>query len=260
MAGHTFKSLQIRYQTAQVLPPPFAHFYTLTLNPAPGEELSADFSITYTDREDLDEDEIIAEGFTADDNFSWAGKLPSVWLKTVSKLVDKTDLQTFSEEELDEDEPYLQLILKTDKGEKTGEPTHLEEWAYLAQELIQAIYETSGKERPFELICVDIRREGTAELNLVASFARREITVKVVQDGKNRSRSLPWTDLTPLMEKVYAVQYLYEEAVPKPSRREGQYLNLGEEQWFELGKAVVPIDDDDAVTKLSKVLRQLTTA
>ncbi|HWV33270.1 MAG TPA: hypothetical protein VN038_26610, partial [Dyadobacter sp.] len=70
----------IRFQTAPVVPAPFAHFYTLKMDIQSAEDLRVDFDIVYNDREELTEDEIFDEGFSTDDDYKWKGSLPAVWI------------------------------------------------------------------------------------------------------------------------------------------------------------------------------------
>ena len=49
----------IRFQTAPVVPAPFAHFYTLKMDIQSAQDLRVDFDIVYNDREELTEDELV---------------------------------------------------------------------------------------------------------------------------------------------------------------------------------------------------------
>jgi len=248
-------TLEIRYQTAMVVPPPYAHYYTLVLTM--GEELAIDFSITYTDREELDEEEIVGEGFTLQDDFSWAGTLPEAWRGPLDNHLNRLRLKPFNEQSLqDTDDYFLLMVRRPGSEEESGRPSPRADWQYLAQELMQACYEAGGKERPFELNVVEQERGQTLNLQLVASFKNRDIRLETDQQGRKGSRILPWEDLRNLMETVYAIEYLAEEAVTRPPRRDGLFLNLGEENWFEWGKTAVDAGDG-ALDRLRKTLRRL---
>lgn len=234
-----FKSVEVRYQTAPVVPPPYTHFYTLKCRPAFKEYLHVDFSITYTDREELDEEEIIGEGFTPDDDYSWSGRLPLIWLQTVTDLVQQTRLQAFDEDTLTDNDEYFLLTIEPEAGGmQSGVPADRKDWQYLLQELIQAVYEASEKEKPFEFTYLDNQSSQPAEVRLTGLFSRREVRVEVRRNKRSQSRTLPWDELQTIMEAVYGVEYLAEEAVAKPAQKRGQYLNLGEDEWYELSQAV----------------------
>jgi hypothetical protein len=234
----SFKSLQIRYQTARSLPAPYAYFYTLTARPVAGNGLQVDLAITYPDRDDIDDDELIAEGFTRDDDFAWSGKLPKAWLETVANLVSKTRLQPLDEENLDEDDDFWDLTLDMQPaGMKRGTPQNADEWHYTVQELMQAAYESVGRERPFELTYLHLdSRQGEAELRLTASFADRTVTVLTREDRREQSRTLPWPTLQKVMSQVYEHDFDPENTVYKRPNRSGQWLNLGTDEWYDVSR------------------------
>ena len=234
----SFKSLQIRYQTARSLPAPYAYFYTLTARPVASNGLQVDLAITYPDRDDIDDDELIAEGFTRDDDFSWSGKLPKPWLDTVTNLTGKTRLQPLDEELLGEDDDFWDITLETDQtGSQQGIPKNADEWHYLVQELMQAAYESIGRERPFELTYIDLsNRQRDAELQLTASFAERTVTLRTREDRREQSRTLPWSTLQKVMSQVYEHDFDPDETQLKRPTRSGQWLNLGTDEWYDVSQ------------------------
>lgn len=234
----SFKRLQIRYQTARSLPAPYAYFYTLTARPVSGNGLQIDLAITYPDRDDIDDDELIAEGFTRDDDFSWSGKLPKAWLDTVANLVGKTRLQPLNEETLDENDDFWDITVETEQvGHQQGIPKNADEWHYLVQELMQAAYEVVGRERPFELTYVDLsQRQREAELQLTASFAERTVTIRSREDRREQNRTLPWTTLQKVMSQVYEHDFDPDETQLKRPTRSGQWLNLGTDEWYDVSR------------------------
>ena len=232
------KHLQIRYQTARSLPAPYAYFYTLTLRPVAGDALQADLAITYPDRDDIDDDELIAEGYTRDDDFSWSGRLPRTWLQTVTDLARKTRLQPADEDALGEDDEFWEMVIETDTAKsQTGRPLQPDNWQYVVQELIQAAYEADGRERPFELTYLDLSNaQNEVELRLTASFAERSVNVVRNQNRRDQTKTLPWATLQRVLSEVYAHDYDTDEAQLKRPRRDGQWLNLGAEEWYEVSE------------------------
>ncbi|MBC3784589.1 hypothetical protein [Spirosoma utsteinense] len=242
----SFTRLQIRYQTARSLPAPYAYFYTLAVNPA-GNEVQLDLAITYPDRDDIDDDELIAEGFTRDDDFSWSGRLPAVWHEAFAAVAGKTRLQPIDEENLKEDDDFWEITLVSKGVDQTGKPGNADDWQYLIQELIQATYEADKRERPFELTYLDIdsRRPGRA-ITLTASFANRSVAVR---DERNTdgARMLPWSTLQRVMSTVYSVDFDPETTLDRRPKTTGQWLNLGTEEWYDISKE----------PKLSRTLNEL---
>ncbi|MFD1139725.1 hypothetical protein ACFQ4C_01330 [Larkinella insperata] len=256
MADSTFDKLEIRYQTAMVVPPPYAHFFTIILRASADKRLTVELTMTYTDRDELEEDEIVAEGFTPNDDYQWSGQLPAVWVQPVGDLVRKTQLKAFDEEKLtDNQEYFLVTIEQKPQGSRSGAPVQRTEWQFLSQELIQAVFEISGKEKPFEATYVEIENGGRVEARLTASFGQRETRLEIRRNNQNRSTTLPWKELNAMMEVFYGVDYNSEEALTAPPRKPGRYLNLGTPEWYEIGTAVV--GDEGAVGKLRKLLTRL---
>ena len=257
MIESLFEKLEIRYQTALVVPPPYAHFFTIALHAAIGDRLPVDITITYTDRDELDEEEITNEGFTGNDDYQWSGHLPLIWAQTVGDLVRKTQLKEFDEAKLRDNQDYFLVTTHNDRHEKqAGTPSHRTEWQFLSQELIQAAYEVSGKEKPFEVIYLEIDSGARTEAHLTASFSRREVRLETRHQDQTQSKTLPWKELKTMMEVFYAVDYNSEEALPELPRRSGRYLNLGTSEWYETGSAIT--GDEGAISRLRKLLVRLT--
>ena len=231
----SFNRLQIRYQTARSLPAPYAYFYTLMAQPAASNAIRINLAITYPDRNDIDDDELIAEGFTRDDDFSWSGQLPKAWLETITKLIAKTRLQPLDEDKLAEDDDFWDLTIEASDDSKQGKPANANDWQYLVQELMQAAYESTGRERPFELTYLNLGNQpGDRELRLTGSFAERTVEVQSIQNSRERTQTLPWTTLQQVMRKVYEHDFDPEEAQFNRPKRDGHWLNLGGEEWYDL--------------------------
>ena len=233
----SFNRLQVRHQTARSLPAPYAYFYTLSARPIGTSALAVDFAITYPDRDDIDDDELIAEGFTREDDFSWAGQLPRTWLDALANVVKKSRLQPLDENVLSEDDDFWEITVEITNGNRqSGQPVNSEDWQYLLQELIQAIYERLDRERPFELIYLNLSGSREQETRLVASFAERTIQLTYLDDQREQRKTISWPTLQQLMAQVYKHEYSSEEAQPKRPNRAGQWLNLGADEWYEIGQ------------------------
>lgn len=231
----SFKTLQIRYQTARSLPAPFAFFYTLTLTSLVGE-LGVELALTYPDREDMDEEELLADGFTPDDDLTWAGRLPQTWRQTIKTLADKTRLKPTDEAQLGEDDEFWEVSIEMpDAPTRHGRPQRTDDWQYVVQELIQAVYERAGREHPFALTYLHVVNPAeTRETRLSASFADRMVRVLTKHDRQERTRDLPWDTLQQIMGAVYAPDYDPESTQPSRPRQPGHWLNLGTDEWVDI--------------------------
>ncbi|WP_375445885.1 hypothetical protein [uncultured Fibrella sp.] len=233
----SFVSLHIRYQSAGMIPAPYTHFYELTARPAGMSGLQVDFAITYTDREDLDEEDITGEGFTMNDNFAWSGQLGTAWLPVIHNVVSTTKLGPFDESTLDEDDDFLEVTIDSGYDDpEVGTPVNVDVFMYSVQELIQAIYEAGGKEKPFELSYLSFQRSGDAEVHLQAQFATRVVKLITIQNREEQHRTLPWEQLRTLMSTIFAHDFIPGEGTAKPPKRDGHYLDIGGDEWYDIGQ------------------------
>ena len=233
----SFKRLTIRYQTARSLPAPYAYFYTIDAKPVAGDRFDLKFAITYPDRDDIDDDELIAEGFTREDDFSWSGQLPGTWLDAFVNLISKTKLQLLDEARLGEDDDFWAITIETNTTKtQEGQPAFSDDWQYLLQELIQAIYESMSRERPFELTYLDLTDQSDQEMHIVASFAERTVQLTQIKDRRESRKTLPWSTVQSLLAQVYEHDYAPDEAQTKRPTRRGQWLNLGTDEWHEISR------------------------
>lgn len=257
-----FHKLTIHFETSAQLPPPYSYQYVLTLISS-AQFLNVNLQLTYTHRDELDSDEIEAEGFSENDDFKWKGSLEKVWRDELEKLFDKTKLAENAIQDEEQDILYLSVERNSGEGAKPGtvekgQPKNLTDWHYLAQELLQAIFETSEKERPFELHILDTTSQGTREAVLTASFRSRNAQVKRVVDGKSSLRFYPWQDLPSLMEVLYAADWLTDIAATQKPKRNGLYVNPGDGLWYEWGKQIVePGKGGKSLAKIKELIAGL---
>jgi len=225
-----------------IIPPPYSHVYRLALDWS-SSELNVELELHYTDREDLTVDEIVDEGFTANDDFSFKGTLDSVWKKVVSIEFEKTK---WSGRQLDEGGLTLS-VLEDGKTGAAKAPTDQEGWQMLAQDVIQAIYETSKKESPLTVNYRQVTNEESIDCSITMNFSNRE----AVLVSKNNSRIINWEYAVQLMKLVFSPDYNYDIAKETAGNQRGSYIECGDGYWHELGKGVVNIDTSfDAVGKI----------
>ena len=224
----------IRFQTAPSVPAPFSHYDTFKLFIDSETKIKVDFSINYIDRDELSEDEILEEGFSMDDNYVWKGNVPATWIKEFQDILSSSHMIRKREEK--EFEDFVEVELEEDGKRVTIYPVDKERWAYYVQEFMQAIFEISGRENPFELTYLDLDGGNESSLNLRASFADKTFT-----SSKNNTsaQNLEWKQLQDVMDTVYKAGFMEELAVEKKPSKKGKYLSAGDGLWYQLGVAVV---------------------
>lgn len=232
-----------------IIPPPYSNVYRLSLDWS-SSELIAELELHYTDREDLTEDEILDEGFTLNDDYSFKGKLDSVWKKVVSIEFEKVK---WSGKQLDEGGLTL-AALEEGKIGAPKVPADQEAWQLFAQDIIQAIYETSKKELPLTVNYRQVTNEESIDCAITMNFSNRE----AVFISKDQSRIINWEYAVQLLKLVFSPDYNYEIAKEEPGTKRGSYIECGDGYWHELGKGVVNIDTSfDAVGKIKSGFENL---
>lgn len=225
-----------------IIPPPYSHVYRLSLDWS-SAELIAELELHYTDREELTEEEILDEGFSLNDDYSYKGALDYVWKKVVSVEFEKTK---WSGRQLDEGGLTLAAIEHGKTGPAKA-PADQEAWQMLAQDVIQAIYETSKKEAPLTVNYRQVTNENSTDCSITMNFSTREAVFK----DKDESRTINWEYAVQLLKLVFSPDYNYEIAKEKAGTKRGSYIECGDGYWHELGKGVVNIDTTfDAVGKI----------
>jgi hypothetical protein len=243
--------LEIEYDSGTI-PPPFSHTFKLKIG-FEKDFLNTRLDLQYTDRDEVTEEEIYDEGFTLNDDYNFIGEIPGVWEKpfktlySQSKWSNKTPL---------EEEGGIKLLAKDIHGKISRTiPTNHQEWLYLAQEYIQAIYEISKKEAPLTVRYRHVNKQGQiTDYELTVKFSVRKIELLI--NGKPQPAG--WEETRPLLSYIYLPDYNYELAKEKPSAKRGAYIDCGDGFWHEFGKGVINIDDSfDAASKIKDEFMKL---
>jgi hypothetical protein len=243
----------VRFQSAPVVPAPFSHFFTLKLDLLSETDVNVDFSIKYTNREDMDEDEILDEGFSLDDDYSWKGAVPGLWIKEFQNILASSKIVRQREEK--EFEDFVEVELLENDKKVTVYPVDKERWAYFLQEFMQAIFEASGKEKPFELSFLKIDGGKSDLIELRASFADK--TFAFIRNGAS-PESLNWAQLQKVMDTVYKAEFIEENATDSKPSKSGSYISAGDGLWYQIGVAVVePTAKSKELPKIEAMFQSL---
>lgn len=242
-------SFSIKYQTAETVPPPFAHAIEINGKIEQNKDLSLSFELTYLDRETLTEEEIVDEGFTGNDNFQWQGEISKAWgdilygnLKA-SKPLKINNLEEYQE--------FWQI----DFEDKSFYPDNFTNLKYLVEEIQQAVYEKAEIELPLNLTFLKKNPKEDYEVNVSASFVERKLEIK----KKNHltkaeyNKILKWEELNFILKNAFAGDFYQELASGAEPSKYGIYVNLGDEIWYELGKSWdIPQNKIQAVLNMAK--------
>ncbi|MEM9832821.1 MAG: hypothetical protein AAF944_19470 [Bacteroidota bacterium] len=231
------QQITIHFETLSV-PPPYSHRYTFDLKLSP-DNLRVQYHLKYTDRGELNEAEIWEEGFSDNDDFSWEGSLPFVWLDTLLAIWQTTSL--VSEEEYSEPiENRLFIVAHLGDGQQVvGIPQKMQEWEYLLQELTQAVYEAAHREHPLQIRYLERSAKGEElKLSVIIRFLNRSIKITWQQGKQKQSYDLPWEESKSFLQKLYRLDFHHGYARTKTPNRPDKYLDPGDGRWYPLQKGV----------------------
>jgi hypothetical protein len=254
-----FTSFEIKYETDSDTPAPFAHFYHIQSHFDANNQVQINYQLRYLDRKSLTEEEILSEGFSLDDDFTWQGVLPLVWKDEIQHLIEKTTFRTKASKETD---AFFEVVISEASGKKReGEPVNRTEWEYAAQELIQAIYETAKREMPLQLQYKKIHTDGSfLKLSLTLHFSNRQVEIsQETQAGKPIQHTAEWPQLKDLLQKAYMPDYYQENAQPKEPKKAGTFIDSGDGLWYEFGSSVRnPSKKRDVLAEIEKIFEGLS--
>ncbi len=185
------------------------------------------FDHEYLHREQISTEEILEEGFSENDNYSWHGELPEIWLRVVQQLLSETST-TNKKPEDDFQETYLHLEI-SDGSIDSGFPENPGDWQYKMEELIQAIYEVSGREKAFYLGIHDQAKSSRVEIH--ASFVHRQL--EVVTNGSKRSKDWHFLGEVFLELENMSIPTDGKERMSK----KGLWLTFDDEAYYKLNEA-----------------------
>jgi hypothetical protein len=239
----------VHFQTSDNIPAPFAHEYQMTFD-TQKSEANCQLILQYFGREELTEDEIFADGFTLNDDYVWNGHLHKIWLIQLENLVKKSNWRK-------SDAPALSgnwISLTIDGVEKY--PSNADDYEYLCQELLQAIFETSGKEAPLEIkYCQIYPDQHSHSWQLKVMFGIRQASLSITKGAFVKERKLSWDVLKEELQWIYTADYLTEKAADAAPTRKGRYITFGDGLWYEFGKSAInPQGNSSFINQLQKRL------
>nr|MBI1230982.1 hypothetical protein [Cytophagales bacterium] len=242
--------LEVEYQTGEV-PPPFSHFFKLKLS-FEKRFVNTQFEVTYTEREDLSVEEIVNEGFTENDDFKFVGEIPKVWQQEFLSLYSRSK---WSHQKMLGPEGGVKVLAKDLHGKIVRSiPLNADEWHYLTQEYIQAIYEVSKREAPLMIRYKEITSDKVWMYELTFRFAVRKIELRI----NGALRELEWERAKELVANIYLPDYDYEIGKASEPTKRGTYIDCGDGIWHDFRTGVFNLDESfDAKGKIQEEFEKL---
>ena len=242
------------YETGH-LPPPFSHQYSIELD-LKKDDPDVVIDLKYTDREDLSEDEILEEGYSLNDDFSWKGTLPGIWKKAVLEKINQSNFIKNTQPSAGHIPFLVVSLLHANRKIEKLIPAEEKTWEPFLQEIIQAAFEKAGKERPLQIRFVATARGQTTSKELMLSFADRNLQITHQDgDGEPVKSSLSWQSGQKSMNTYTSsiMPMAKEPAVYFPS--DGHFIDVGDGFWYDLDQHVEsPTNRKDLVAELIEIL------
>lgn len=214
----------IYYTTEDSVPAPYAHQIQFDA-PDGDENFEIKFKIQFMDREDLDSDEIMAEGFTENDDFEWNGKLHECWQSEFQNLLNDTKVQG-------KPKNFNQVYI-AENNEEAFAPMQQAEWVFFIQNVTQAVFETAGKELPYEMQLVQVKDGVTIENEVIAKFLDKSIKLK------NAVKEIfDWDTNQKLMEVLYQFDNDLESVMLQKPTMDGLHISMGDGLWYTWKKSL----------------------
>ena len=234
MQTNNIKQIQIKFETADIMPPPFSHQVILTMD-FEEKGINTIFDIAYTYRDELSDEEILEEGFTGEEDLAWAGEISNAWKKSILYLLSHTPEEP-NQKALNEEQNFFELSID---GNIYGNPKNQDRWEYLLQELMQAAYETYGKEMPFKLIFRKLEQRNTfSELALILHYTNRTVECNTIINDQKQSRSISWEEASNIVTNVFVGEFIPEKATKNIPKSVGKFLWIGDGLWYEFTKSL----------------------
>lgn len=217
--------LTLSYQN-QLLPPPFAYAAVMQLD-VEMNHTNVAFDLEYIDRESVSLDELKAEGFSENDNFSLSCEISQNWNSEI-RQIEKYSFRNDPSEDI-----YLHVEIN---GNKLGYPQEIKKAEMLFQELMQASLESGNIEAPLALK-IAIQNESHS---LTWYFADRLIHIDYREGSE-------WSIARTFLKTIYSIDF---EAIKPAKKPFSNAIQLEDGWWY-------PIKDDQILKEISSLLKKL---
>jgi hypothetical protein len=219
--------MKILFQTAESIPPPYANQVEID-SKSTGENIHVKFRQTYLQRDEMEEEDILDEGFSLDDDMEWEGELNEAWKAEFQKVAESTKEYTATS-----NTAHDEISVEVEDAKLS--PKNVDPLKRFIEQLQQAIFEHEKLEAPLNVVIKEISNSEERTTKLNASFLERTY----LQTINGQEVPQHWNQLDEQLKLIFAGDYVYEKASNKLPTKRGLYVNLGNEWWFEVGKSLI---------------------
>jgi len=220
---------RIRFQTSELQPPPYAHAIELKLELS-REKIKYEFELSYLERDQLTESEILEEGFSLDESTHLRGALGTNWVDFLQNLLKKTE-KTFPTE-IEESQDYWEIMHENE----AFYPKNSGLWKSFVEEFHQAALEQNSLERPLEVQVLRVEPAQTTKYRFLGSFEKREFKLTANNKVVN---NFDFGKLNNFLKDYYSGDFIFEKAFEFSPKKAGLHVEYGDGMWFLLGEALL---------------------
>ena len=246
----SYSKITFEYNTGPI-PAPFCHRYKIIILKKSNNEYQVDLNLEYYGREEITEEEIVEEGFSLDDDYSWSGNLPLVWGQEIEKKLSSANWKKKPTRREDGSDFIIRLL--QDKKSEVLQPASSRIWEIFIQEIIQAIFELSKKEAPLQISFLSGSSSNQSKkIDFTFSFANRAV---LLDSSQKDEKSIDWEEGQKLLKYIFNYDYLPENSLAKIPKKQSNYISPGDGFWYELK----PFEhaNEDSANQINRLIETL---
>jgi hypothetical protein len=220
---------KIQYQTSDITPPPFSKSIEVNFIQK-SEGLWMEYNLEFLGRENISIEEIENEGFTQNDNLTWEGMLPNSWAAELNFILTKTT--NSGKSEIDEDEEYYLVEMKS----AAFSPKNKDQIQYFLEEINQAVLEKIEVESKLKITFLKNSKQNQSSVEVNCSFFERNLTIISTRFDQKTEKELAWHQSKSILSEIFDADFNPEAADLKKPSREGIFINIGDDNWYQKEK------------------------
>ena len=225
------QDFKLFYESPSDIPAPY-HFEALfEFKSFENDILELSLHVQYLDREDFSSEELISEGLSIEDKFEWSGELPIIWKNRLALSFSKYRSGSCDPKDA---EPFIAIETA---NSSTYVPRFLDFEENLVQELMQAIFEVTGKEYPL-FLGFQFKDENDTwnKYQGEMSFATLNFTYSN-SSGQVETIS-DWDKLQDIVNTVFIAEFINDKAMEDLKKSSAFAVFPGDGFWYIAGDSL----------------------
>lgn len=226
------KSLKLYYESPQDVPSPYHFESKIEIQLLDEKHANVQVEVQYIDREDFSKEDLRAEGLQEENEWSWSGELPAVW---VSLLLKRFDSYVIGEASPKSHEPFIGFENEVGKFFKPKHTLEVED--LFIQEFMQAILELAEKEFPLYLgFQFNHTHKKWILIEGEMSFSKRQFNF-ITNGNQQNIEQVSFESVQDLMNQLFIGEFIGEKASENLKNKESFAVFPGDGLWYIAGQS-----------------------